>query len=231
MMARYTTVLFDADNTLLDFNRSEREALQDALRNMGVSPSEEMICAYSEINLSFWKKLERGEISKTALREARFSAFCERFGLTLNVPRLAVAYTDALATKSYLLPGAEQACRALAPHVRLCIITNGLKSVQEGRFGKSALQPLFSAVFISEDLGVEKPHRAYFDAVAAALPDFKPGETLVVGDSLSSDMKGGINAGLDTCWFNPSGAAVPEDMPITYVITRPEEVVPLVLGA
>jgi 2-haloacid dehalogenase len=229
--ARYTMVLFDADNTLLDFNRSEREALVDALGGMGVVADEEMIRAYSEINLSFWKKLERGEISKSELRTARFAAFCEKFGLSLDVPRLAVSYTDSLATKSYLLPGTEALCRALAPHVRLCIITNGLKSVQEGRFDRCVLKPLFPYVFISEVLGAEKPDKAYFDAVAAALPDFDPAHTLVVGDSLTSDINGGIHAGLDTCWFNPSGKPVPDGMPITFVVTRPEEILPLVLGA
>ncbi len=229
-MPRYTTVLFDADNTLLDFNRSEREALLDALQGMGVPTSEDMVLAYSRINLSFWKKLERGEITKAALREARFAAFCQEFDLTLDVPALAVAYTDALATKAYLIPGAEQACHALCSHARLCIITNGLKSVQEGRFDRSPLKPMFSQVFISEEIGAEKPHKAYFDAVAAALPDFDPQKTLVVGDSLTSDIQGGINAGLDTCWFNPTGAPAPDGMPITYVIARPEEVVPLVLG-
>ncbi len=229
-MARYTTVLFDADNTLLDFNRSEREALCDALSQMNVTPCDEMMEAYSRINQSFWKKLERGEITKAALREARFTVFCEAFGLAVDTAALALAYTDALATKSYLLAGAEQTCAALAPHARLCIITNGLKSVQEGRFDISPLKPLFSQVFISEELGCEKPGLAYFDAVAAALEDFDPQKTLVVGDSLSSDIQGGINAGLDTCWFNPQGAPVPQDMSITYVISRLEDVVPLVLG-
>ena len=230
-MARYTTVLFDADNTLLDFNRSEREALFDALAKMGVTPREEMLGVYSSINDSFWKKLERGEITKSALREARFVAFCEHFGLAVDTAALSLAYTDALATKSYLLEGAERTCLALAPYARLCIITNGLKSVQEGRFNVSPLKPLFSHVFISEEMGCEKPGRAYFDAVAAALEDFDPQKTLVVGDSLSSDIKGGIHAGLDTCWFNPAGAPVPDGMPITYVVRALEDVVPLVLGA
>ena len=230
-MARYTTVLFDADNTLLDFDRSEREALREALGGMGVKADEEMIQAYSEINQSFWKMLERGEIAKSELRVARFAAFCARFSLSLDVPQLSLAYTDALATKSYLLPGVEELCRALVPHARLCIITNGLKTVQEGRFDRSCLKPMFPYVFISEEIGAEKPDKAYFDAVAAALPDFDPARTLVVGDSLTSDIRGGILAGLDTCWFNPAGKPVPDDMPITYVVTRPEEILPLVLGA
>ncbi len=229
-MARYTTILFDADNTLLDFNRSEREALCDALSLMGVTPCEEMVETYSRINQSFWKKLERGEITKSALREARFAAFCEAYGLAVDTAALARAYTDLLATKSYLLPGAREVCTALAPHARLCIITNGLKSVQEGRFDISPLKPLFSRVFISEEMGCEKPGRAYFDAVAAALEDFDPQKTLVVGDSLSSDIQGGINAGLDTCWFNPQGAVAPDSMPITYTVSRLEDVVALALG-
>ena len=230
-MVRYSTVLFDADNTLFDFYRSEREALMDALRSMGVCPTQEMVAVYSKINESMWKMLERGEITKTALREARFARFCEHYGFSLDVPQLAVRYTDFLAQKGYLMQGVYEACRALAESCRLYIITNGISTVQRGRFEPSVLRPFFRDLFISEELGYEKPRKEYFEAVAAAIPNFDARSTLVVGDSLTSDMQGGINAGLDTCWVNPHGKPVPADMPITYVVKSAEEVVPLVLGA
>ncbi len=230
-MAKYDFLLLDADETLFDFPRAEREALCDALRAVGIAPNEEMIGKYSEINDSFWKMLERGEITKSELRVARFDAFCRHYGFAVDVSRLAVAYTDALATKGFLISGALEVCRALAAHCKLYIITNGIASVQRGRFEPSPLREFVQELFISEEMGAEKPHPAYFDAVAARIPGFNRPKALVVGDSLSSDMRGGVNAGMDTCWFNPKEKPVPADLPITYVIRTLEELVPLVLGA
>lgn len=229
-MARYSTVLFDADQTLLDFKRSERAALIDALASMGVTPSEDMICGYSEINSATWKKLERGEITKNQLRTVRFRSFCQAYGLSLDVPLLADRYLDSLATQSFLMDGALEVCRTLAEYCRLYIITNGIAAVQHGRFDPSPLRPLFLDTFISDELGAEKPSPEFFKRVFARIPDFDPRTTLVVGDSLTSDMAGGIAVGLDTCWLNPSDKPKPADMPITYIIEKLEDVIPLVLG-
>lgn len=228
-MSRYTTILFDADNTLLDFTRSERDALIDTLHLMGIVPDEEMIAKYSAINDAMWKKLERGEIEKAALRVARFEEFARCYGWQLDVCKMASSYTDFLSQKAYLMDGALETCRCLAAHCKLYVITNGLKFVQERRFSATPLAPLFLGAFISEEMGAEKPHKAYFDEVASRIPSFLPEKTLIVGDSLSSDICGGINVGIDTCWFNPKGGAVPENMPITYVVQRLEEILPLVL--
>ncbi len=230
-MARYSTILFDADDTLLDFGRSEREAILDAIRYMGITPNEEMAHVYSEINNTAWKRLERGEITKAQLRTWRFSEFCDRYGFELDVETFAGAYTTFLSQKSYLMDGALDVCRALAPHCSLYIITNGMAVVQHGRFDPSPLRPLFCDVFISENMGAEKPSTAFFDTVAAHIPDFDPRDTLVVGDSLTSDIRGGIAAGLDVCWFNRKGAMAPEDMKITYTVEALSDIVPLVLGA
>lgn len=229
-MKRYDTVLFDADNTLFDFLKSERGALIDALRHFGVEPDENMIAAYSAINEATWKRLERGEITKEELREVRFVEFCRHFGLDLDVSALAALYLERLGTKGYLLDGALEVCTALSHSCRLYIITNGIAAVQHGRFDGSPLLSLFEGMFISDELGAEKPTRAYFDAVAAAIPDFDPARTLVVGDSLTSDIAGGIGAGLDVCWYNPKGKTAPSDLAITYMVEKLEEIVPLVLG-
>lgn len=230
-MARYTTLLFDADDTLLDFKRSEHEAILDAIRYMGLTPTEEMARVYSAINDAAWKRLERGEITKTALRTLRFSEFCAYYGVSLDVECFADVYISFLSQKSYLMEGALDVCQALAPTCRLYIITNGMAIVQKGRFDPSPLAPLFCDVFISEQIGAEKPSAAFFDTVAARIPDFDPRSTLVIGDSLTSDIRGGIAAGLDTCWFNRKGVAAPTDMPITYTVEALKDVVPLVLGA
>ena len=230
-MAKYEFLLLDADETLFDFARCEREALCDALRVSGIEPSEDRIATYSAINDRFWKMLERGEIEKNELRVARFAEFCRHYGFEVDVPRLATGYTDALSTKGYLIPGALEVCRKLAKHCKLYIITNGIATVQRGRFEPSALRELIQELFISEEIGAEKPSSLYFDTVASRIPDFSCEKALVVGDSLSSDMRGGINAGIDTCWFNPKNKEAPKDLPITYVIRTLEALLPLVLGA
>lgn len=230
-MAKYDFLLLDADETLFDFSRCEREALCDALREAGISPTEEMIATYSRINDGYWKMLERGEIQKSELRVARFAAFCAHYGFSVDVPRLAIGYTDALATKGHLLPQAFEVCRALAAHCKLYIVTNGIATVQRGRLEPSAIRPFVQDLFISEEIGAEKPHTAFFDTVAARIPSFDRKKALVVGDSLSSDIRGGVLAGIDTCWFNSKAKTAPADLPITYEISTLEQLVPLVLGA
>ncbi len=229
-MGAYRTILFDADNTLFDFSLAEREAIADTLRFCGIVPTEALIHAYSEINDAMWKRLERGEIAKEELREARFFEFCKAFCLETDAARMASAYVEFLSQKTHLVDGAQEICRALAGKYRLYIVTNGIQAVQQKRFAASLLPPYFSDVFISEALGFEKPHRGFFDAVAARIPNFSPSTALIVGDSLSSDMRGGVLAGLDTCWYNPRGLKNGEELPITFEIRALKELAPLLLA-
>lgn len=229
-MSAYRTILFDADNTLFDFSRAEREAIADTLTYCGITPTDMLIHAYSEINDRMWKRLERGEIAKEALREARFEEFCKTFGFVVDVPQMAKAYVEFLSAKAYLIDGAKEICAALAARYRLYIVTNGIKTVQRRRFSACELKSYFSDIFISEELGFEKPHSGYFEAVAERVPDFTPDTTLIIGDSLTSDMKGGIAAGLDTCWYNPHALENREALPITYEIKALQELTPLLLS-
>lgn len=199
----YRIALMDADNTLLDFTLSEREALSDCLRARGLPTHREITDAYAKINDDHWKMLERGEITREFLRINRFAAFFRCFGFDCDPIKMADDYMAALSTKSYLVDGALDFCRHLYGQCRLFIITNGNTAVQKGRFDPCPLAPMFEMCFISEDMGCAKPEKAFFEAVAAQIPDFDVKGTIVVGDSLSSDIQGGINAGLDTCWFNP----------------------------
>jgi len=215
---KYTTILMDADNTLLDFTRSEHDAIAETLAHFGLPNDDATIAIYSEVNDAHWKMLERGEIEKKVLMWKRFEAFCARTGLEADPKALAADYLRTLSTKSYMIDGALEVCAALAQKCRMYVITNGDKRVQQGRLSPSPLAKHFGKCYISEEVGFEKPDVRYFDAVKADIPDFDPATTLVVGDSLTSDMKGGINAGLDTCWYNPKGKAVPADLPLTYVI-------------
>ena len=215
---KYKTLLFDADDTLLDFHRAESAALTDTLTKHGLPCTPDIIRIYSEINDSLWKALERGEIEKDKLRVVRFERFCEELGFSADPKGLAQTYMECLSTKPYVFDGAIELCRELSKHYRMYIVTNGLKTIQTRRFSQSGLAPYFEKSFISEDSGFEKPDTRYFEWATAQIPEFDPNTTLVIGDSLTSDMKGGINFGLDTCWYNPKQKTAPQDLELTYTV-------------
>lgn len=224
-MSEYTTILFDADDTLFDFKRAEHEAVKDVLALVGLPYTDEIISKYSEINKGYWKMLERGEITKKDLFVARWKSFLDFYGLTdADAKMIANHYLTMLSQKCYLLDGAEELCEKLCGKFRLFIVTNGYAVVQHGRFDKSPIRKYFEDMFISEEMGAEKPTKAYFDAVFSRIPDFDPEKSVIIGDSLSSDIKGGINAGIDTCWYNPEGKNAPEGMNITYTVSKLSEI-------
>lgn len=215
---RYQTLLLDADGTLWDFDRAEQEAIRETLRQFGLPDDQQWVGDYHRINAALWKQLERGEVTKAQLRTARFSRLLQAHGAVADDVAMADAYVETLSQKSYLLPGALEACQQLAEHCRLYLVTNGMAVVQRGRLARSPITPLMRECFISEEVGFEKPHKGYFEAVFRSIPQFDARTTLMVGDSLTSDMAGGIAAGLDTCWINPEARPIPEELPITYSI-------------
>lgn len=220
---KYKYLLFDADDTLLDFRRSEREALTDAMLRFGIHPTEGLIKGYSEINDSLWKLLERGGIGKNELRVRRFELFAEKYGLDADPHMLAAEYTDRLAEKSFPVNGAVEFCASLWGKYRMFIITNGIKNIQESRLGGSELKQYIEKSFISEEMGAEKPSPLFFDRVASAIDGFDRSLALVIGDSLTSDIAGGIAAGIDTCWFNPRRKAPVDGIVPTYEIHALDE--------
>ena len=202
-MPRYDYVLFDADNTLFDFDQAERRALQAALEAHGYPFNDLTEQLYLAVNRALWHRFDLGSIEKETLLRERFAVFSRVMGGQDDPEEFNRFYLDRLAEGSDLLPGAEDLCRALAPHCTLAIITNGVSRAQRGRFCASPLPPLFSGLYISGELGVSKPHKAFFDAVLQDLHIPSHAHTVVVGDNLFSDIQGGINAGLDTIWYTP----------------------------
>ena len=218
---KYTTVLFDADDTLLDFKKSERTAISAVLSELGLPTDEHTIKVYSEINDSLWKLLEVGGIKKEVLKVERFRRLCEHFGFEVSPDRMAERYMDALSEQSYLVDTAESVCRSIYnAKIRMYIITNGIKTIQSRRLAATPIAQLFDGVFISEEIGYEKPRREFFDRATSMIEDFDISKTLVVGDSLTSDIKGGIDYGIDTCWYNPKQKARPDGVNMTYEITE-----------
>lgn len=205
---RYPWVLLDADDTLLDFDRSETSALHDTLERCGISPDDDALSRYKEINKRWWRAFERREIVKSALVVGRWAEFLESCGSRHDAVDANAFYMHRLGSYSFTLPGAAELCAALKDRgCRLALVTNGTADVQRRRWGASPASRYFDEkdVFISEVLGYQKPDREFFDLVLQSLGDPPRERCVILGDSETSDMRGGKNAGLATCWYNPEG--------------------------
>ncbi len=214
----YKWLLFDADDTLLDFKLGEHRAITATLEGEGLPTDEKVIETYSRINDDLWKMLERGEVTKDRLKVLRFERFCEHYGFECDGAALADSYVENLKKQTALIDGAYEVCTALFGKYKMYIITNGIEAVQKARFAGCAIKDLFVKCYISDSIGAAKPKKEFFDAVAADIEGFDKSQALIIGDSLTSDIKGGVEYGIDTCWLNPKGMEVPEGMNITYVI-------------
>lgn len=221
---KYEFLLFDADHTLFDFVKSEYLALKGALIELGCPCDDGIIERYSVINVNYWKMLERGEIDKVSLKLARFVEFGREFGFEEKAADLADLYMENLAHESHLFDGALEMIEELSHDHRLFIITNGVKSTQDGRFSISPITKYFEKIFISEVIGAEKPSAEFFSAVENGIDGFDKKRAVVIGDSLSSDIGGAINAGIDCIWYNPRKKEVPNGMDITYTVSCFEDI-------
>ena len=200
-------LLLDLDDTILDFHKAERIALSKTIRAFGAEPTEALLNRYHEINKWHWEQLELGKMTRDQVLVNRFGALFEKVGMTVDPAACAKSYESNLGIGHYFLPGAEEAVKRLKEHYRLFLVSNGTATVQHSRLTSAGLYPYFEQVFISQEIGYNKPDKAYFDRCFERIPGFAPEKALMVGDSLTSDIKGGINAGLKTVWINPAHKA------------------------
>ena len=221
---KYEFLLFDADHTLFDFNKSEYFALKNALDFYSLPSTNDVIERYSVINIKYWKMLERGEIDKKSLMLARFVEFAKEYGFEDKAEVLSDLYMTNLAREAHLFAGALEMVEKLSKKYRLFIITNGVKSTQDGRFGISPITKYFEKIFISEVIGAEKPSKVFFDAVENGIEGYSREKAIVIGDSLSSDIKGALNAGIDCIWYNPIKKEAPEGWQITHIVESFDEI-------
>ena len=221
---RYTTVLFDADGTLLDFSRSEDEAVRETMLLAGIEPDDEKVATYSRINDGLWKMLERKEIEKNVLLYRRFELFCEHYGYSADARKMATDYMEQLSQRGYLLDGARKLLLSLQGKVKMYIITNGVDFIQRRRYAHSGISEFFDGIFISGELGFEKPDPKYFECVESSLGVLSRESTLVVGDSLTSDIRGANNYGFDSCWYNPKAKPLSDAAHPTYTALSFDEV-------
>lgn len=217
-------VLFDLDDTLFDFHKAEKIALTKTLVHFGIDPTEETLALYSTINAAHWKRLELGEISREEVKVGRYRELFKTIGVECDPVKATAYYESMLAIGHYFMPGAPELLEELYRKYRLYIVSNGTAKVQEGRIGSSGIAKYMDGIFISQILGANKPDKQFFDICFAEIPDFSLSETVIIGDSLSSDIKGGISAGITTVWFNPKGIENDSDIKPDYTIKELSEV-------
>ena len=196
---------------------------------LGLPLDEETRKLYSGINKQLWLEHEKGSITKEYLVSNRFRILFERLGADADGVKAESVYRDALGRGTHLVDGALEVCRALAEKYALHIVTNGIYDTQMRRLEASGLAALARNVFVSEKVGYSKPSRAFFEYAFSCLPGERPEESLIIGDSLSSDMQGGVNAGIDTCWFNPGRRGNPDGVPVTYEIASLRELTSMLM--
>lgn len=207
-MSRFEAILWDVDGTLLDFLYSQRCAITRCLADIGLEATEELLQCYSKINDSYWKRLELGEVTKEQLLTGRFESFFEVCQIgNADVEAFRLAYQRNLGTVYRYLEDSFSVCKSLRGRVRQYVITNGITSVQESKLKASGLAELMDGIFISEQVGVPKPHKGFFDYCLRAIEEnggpADKRKLLIVGDSLTSDIKGGVLSGIPTCWYRP----------------------------
>lgn len=220
---KYNIFLMDADETLLDFKASEKMALKETFLSHGVPYTKEALSLYEQFNQQSWERWERKEITREQLGPIRFALLFEALGLDMDPSAFQDAYMANMALGGYVLPGAVELVQKLSQVGKIYILTNGFSASQHGRMEKSGLMPYVSGLFISEELGVQKPDLAFFETVFAQIPDFEKSRALMIGDSAFSDMQGGIGAGVDTCWYNPAKLLNTQGYAIDYTVQNFEQ--------
>lgn len=223
-----TAIFFDLDDTLLDFTRAEAAALSRALAERGLPASPEVLERYHAINQRQWELLEEGVLTREEVLTTRFEILFQELGVDDSPREVCGCYEGYLAQGHIFVPGALELLRTLAPRYALYLASNGAAAVQHSRLKSAGILPYFRDVFISEEVGWNKPLTAFFDRCFAAIPGFSREEALMVGDSLTSDIRGGQKAGIRTCWFNPRQRPSRPDIRPDYEIAALDQLLPLV---
>lgn len=227
-MPRYPYLLFDADNTLFDFDRADRLAFEAACDAVGLACSEDLLRRYRVHNDAVWTMFDRGEADKDFIVLERFRRFFAELGLDADPAAANEAHLSTLAACAFPTPHAVEVCRTLSKTHRLFLVTNAVADVQRGRLARAAIAPYIEAAFISEEAGAQKPTKAYFDYVFARVDGITLGNCLLIGDSLTSDIQGANNYGLPCCWYNPKRAENRDGLRVDYEITDLRELYPIV---
>lgn len=204
-MKKFDVLLWDVDDTLLDFGMSQDYALRYSFEKYGIHIDAQMIQKYSLINQSYWERLERGEITKKEVLLGRFTSLFEIMNITeIDVNEFKEIYQEALGSVFFYRDESFQLCKELSDDFKQYVVTNGVTATQQNKLSLSGFDKLMDGIFISEQIGSPKPAVSFFQKCLEAFPQIKKDRILIIGDSLTSDMKGGNNIGITCCWYNPS---------------------------
>jgi 2-haloacid dehalogenase len=212
----YSWLLFDADGTLFDFDLAEKLALSSVLVDLGHALNNNAYQSYQHINKELWLAFEQGKVTQAEIKLQRFERWLESLNIQADVEKVSRDYLVYLSQQGPLLENAFGIVQVLAKKYNMLIITNGLKEVQRPRFNTSILKSYIKDIIVSGEVGAAKPDAAIFDAAFNVIGNPSKSNVLMIGDSLSADIQGGINYGLETCWYNSSKAS--SSLPITHTI-------------
>ena len=203
---KYTSLLIDIDDTLLDFSAAEKSAVSGVLKNNDLPFDDDTVTLYSRINLEFWKSFERGDILREEIFEGRFKKLLSIIGKTGDTKKIADEYFFALANEHQLMQGATDILDYLSKKgYKLYAATNGLSKTQFKRIREADIEKYFDDIFVSESVGFQKPQAEYYNYIVENIAEKDKSKILIIGDSQSSDILGGKNAFIDTCFFNLEG--------------------------
>lgn len=202
-MKKYELILIDADDTLFDYHKGEEMAFERSCVQFGINYKKELhLPLYQEINSKIWREFEEKKITADLLKPERFRRLFEKLNLQISAQEFSDCYLSYLGEADYLLDGAVELSKYLFENYKLVLITNGLSKVQRSRIGKSKISQYYKNLIISEEVGSPKPEPGIYDKSMEAANHLDKSTTLIIGDNLGSDIKGGIDFGIDTCWFN-----------------------------
>lgn len=215
-MKKYEVLLFDVDGTLLNFDKAEELGIEGLLNYFGVPVTEENKQKYHLLNKSYWERLERGEVTRDQVLSLRFEEFFGDFGIQVNGMETDGLYREYLNDCAILIEGAIEALEYLKEKYQLYIITNGVAQTQYHRLEKAGLDKYFKGIFVSEEAGTQKPQMEFFEYCFEKMGRRDVDNMLVIGDSLTSDIRGGNTAGIDTLWYNPHGSVNTAGVHVDY---------------
>ncbi len=227
----YSYILFDADDTLFDYAKAEDYALTQSLEHYDIEINDQIVTAYQTINKQLWKDFELGHISLLSLRTERFERLIKDQSLSINSDAYGFSqrYLEHLGEASYMIDGAYEICKYIVnSDINIAIVTNGIKEVQMNRISRSPLAGFIEEIIVSEDTGFQKPHQGIFDYTFNKLKLKDKNQVVIIGDSLTSDIKGGLDYGIDTCWFNPHNKVNTSEVLPTYEINSLIEIMDLI---
>ena len=216
---KYDILLFDADNTILDFDKAEFDALCRAFGEQGIQVDQHLVEIYRQNNVALWQQLEKGLVSKDYVLNNRFVNTAKQLNLNCDIMTVSRKYEEYLHQGFYVIDGAIDVLEGLiAKGATLYLVTNGVLTIQNARLKGSGIGKYFQEKFISEQVGFPKPQIEYFNHCFANINNFNKSKALIIGDSLTSDIQGGINAGIDSCWYNPKHEQNTRGIAPTYEI-------------